>query len=250
MLDVQNVSKNYTLGKTLIPALRGVSFTLEQGQFVSIMGPSGCGKTTLLNILGCIDQPSDGRVLFRGTDIRNLTDNQRTDTRLDQIGFIFQSFNLVPVLTAAENIELPLVLAKVPKQQRKARVQELVELVGLGDFVKHKPDELSGGQRQRVAIARALVNRPTLIIADEPTANLDSETGEAILQAMARLNRQEGVSFIFSTHNPDILQYATRHIRLKDGLVVEDQLVDQVADSLASQSSSQSIDQNPQGSTP
>jgi putative ABC transport system ATP-binding protein len=222
LLEVRNLDKDYSLGKTTIQALRGVNLSIDHGEFVSIMGPSGCGKTTLLNVLGCIDRPTRGQVLFGGTDVSGLSDNQETDKRLEEIGFIFQSFNLVPVLTAAENIELPLVLAGMPKARRKARVDSLVETVGLQQYRRHRPDELSGGQRQRVAIARALVNEPSLVIADEPTANLDSETGAAILEVMGRLNRDEGVTFIFSTHNPEILKYAGRHIRLKDGLLVED----------------------------
>ncbi|MFH2113389.1 MAG: ABC transporter ATP-binding protein [Spirochaetota bacterium] len=222
LLEVRNLDKDYSLGKTTIAALRGLNLSIDHGEFVSIMGPSGCGKTTLLNILGCIDRPTRGQVLFGGTDVTGLSDDQETDKRLGEIGFIFQSFNLVPVLTAAENIELPLVLAGMPKVRRKARVDSLVETVGLQQYRKHRPDELSGGQRQRVAIARALVNEPALVIADEPTANLDSENGEAILEVMGRLNREAGVTFIFSTHNPEILKYAGRHIRLRDGRLVED----------------------------
>ncbi|TFG81287.1 MAG: ABC transporter ATP-binding protein, partial [Spirochaetales bacterium] len=182
--------------------------------------PSGCGKTTLLNILGCIDRPTSGTLVFDGRDVTTLSDNQEADKRLARIGFIFQSFNLVPVLTMYENIELPMILAKVPRPERRRRVDHLIELVALEEFIKHKPDELSGGQRQRVAIARALVNRPGLVIADEPTANLDSETGDLILEAMREMNQKENVTFVFSTHNPDILRYASRVIRLKDGLIV------------------------------
>jgi putative ABC transport system ATP-binding protein len=222
LLEVRNLDKDYSLGKTTIAALRGVNLSIDQGEFVSIMGPSGCGKTTLLNILGCIDRPTRGQVMFGGSDVASLSDDQETDKRLNEIGFIFQSFNLVPVLSAAENIELPLVLAGMPKARRRARVDGLIDTVGLQQYRRHRPDELSGGQRQRVAIARALVNEPALVIADEPTANLDSETGAAILEVMGRLNKEAGVTFVFSTHNPDILKYADRHIRLRDGLIVED----------------------------
>lgn len=222
LLEVRDLHKDYSLGKTTIPALRGLNLSIDRGEFVSIMGPSGCGKTTLLNILGCIDRPSRGQVFFSGIDVAGLSDDQETDKRLGEIGFIFQSFNLVPVLTAAENIELPLVLAGMPKAIRRARVDKLIEIVGLEQFRKHRPDELSGGQRQRVAIARSLVNEPSLVIADEPTANLDSDTGAAILEVMGQLNREAGVTFVFSTHNPEILKYAGRHIRLKDGRLVED----------------------------
>jgi putative ABC transport system ATP-binding protein len=219
LLQIRELEKEYHLGKTIIPALRGLSFDIDNGDFVSIMGPSGCGKTTLLNIIGCIDKPTRGTVLFKGIDVSTLSENQEADLRQREIGFIFQSFNLVPVLSVCENIELPLLLGRHSKAERQARVTRLVELVGLNDCAKHKPDELSGGQRQRVAIARALVNNPSLIIADEPTANLDSENSRLILEEMARLNREEGVSFIFSTHNPDILPYAKRLIRLKDGQI-------------------------------
>jgi len=222
LLQVHALEKDYHLGKTIIPALRGLSFNIAEGDFLSIMGPSGCGKTTLLNILGCIDKPSRGTVYFKGVDLSTLSENQEADLRHREIGFIFQSFNLVPVLTVAENIELPLLLGKAGKKERRKRVDELVRLVDLSEFAVHRPDELSGGQRQRVAIARALVNRPSLVIADEPTANLDSENARMVLEEMAKLNRQEGVSFIFSTHNPEILEYARRLIRLKDGLIVED----------------------------
>jgi len=221
LLQLEGIGKDYHLGKTVIHALKEVSFSVEEGDFVSLVGPSGCGKTTLLNILGCIDRPTAGRVYFNGTDLSKLSDNREAEIRLEKIGFIFQSFNLVPVLTCFENIEFPLILAGVPRKQRRERVDRLIRIVGLEEFARHRPDELSGGQRQRVAIARALVNRPSLIIADEPTANLDSATGDIILETMARLNREEKVTFIFSTHNPEILRYARRIIRLKDGRVTE-----------------------------
>jgi len=219
LLHVEGINKDYHLGKAVIHALKDVSFTIGHGDFVSIVGPSGCGKTTLLNILGCIDKQTTGKVSFEGQDLSKLSDNQEADIRLGKIGFIFQSFNLVPVLTCFENIEFPLILAGVNGRERKKRVLRLVEMVGLQDFIAHKPDELSGGQRQRVAIARALVNSPALVIADEPTANLDSVTGGAILETMAALNREDKVTFIFSTHNPEIMRYAHRIIRLKDGVI-------------------------------
>jgi len=218
------VTKNYHLGKTTIQALKDIDFTIEEGEFISIVGPSGCGKTTLLNIIGCIDKPTSGKLLFKDKDVTLLTDNQEADNRLAEIGFIFQSFNLVPVLSMYENIEIPLILAKVPRKERRKRIDHLIELVDLQEFVKHKPDELSGGQRQRVAIARALVNKPSLIIADEPTANLDSVSGDRILEAMREMNRQEKVTFIFSTHNQEILRFASRIIHLKDGLITSDEI--------------------------
>ena len=220
IISVRDVKKDYQLGKTLIPALRGVSFDIHEGEFLSIVGPSGCGKSTMLNIIGCIDKPSSGHVSFQGTDLATLTDDQEAEIRLNKIGFIFQSFNLVAVLDVRENIEFPLMLNKVPKAERTKLVDYLIEVVGLKDFVDHKPDELSGGQRQRVAIARALVNKPRLVIADEPTANLDSDTSVKIMEVMKALNDHEKVSFIFSTHNELIEKYAKRVIRFKDGLVV------------------------------
>jgi putative ABC transport system ATP-binding protein len=219
LLEVRGVTKDYRLGKTVIHALRGVDFTIEAGDFVSIVGPSGCGKTTLLNIIGCIDKPSSGTVILAGDDVSTFDDDREADTRLSRIGFIFQSFNLVAVLDVRENIEFPLILAKLPKEERARRVDRLVELVGLGEFVGHKPDELSGGQRQRVAIARALVNRPSIVIADEPTANLDSATSTTIMEAMKALNEEEKVTFIFSTHNELIERYAKRVLTIKDGLI-------------------------------
>jgi len=225
ILSVRDVTKNYQLGKTLIPALKGVSFDIHEGEFLSIVGPSGCGKSTLLNLIGCIDKATSGTVTFQGVDLASLNDDQEADIRLNKIGFIFQSFNLVAVLNVVENIEFPLLMRKVPKAERRKIVEHLIDVVGLSEFVGHKPDELSGGQRQRVAIARALVNQPRLVIADEPTANLDSETPMTIMEAMKRLNSEDKVSFIFSTHNELIEKYAKRVIRLKDGLIVGDHLL-------------------------
>ncbi len=222
IISVRDVRKDYQLGKTTIAALKGVSFDIHEGEFLSIVGPSGCGKSTLLNLIGCIDKATSGQVLFQGTDLATLNDDQEADIRLNKIGFIFQSFNLVAVLDVRENIEFPLLMNKVPKAQRTKLVDHLVDLVGLRDYVDHRPDELSGGQRQRVAIARALVNKPRLVIADEPTANLDSETSVKIMEVMKALNEHERVSFIFSTHNDLIEKYAKRVIRLKDGLITGD----------------------------
>jgi putative ABC transport system ATP-binding protein len=223
MISVKGIKKDYQLGKTLIPALKGVSFDIHEGEFLSIVGPSGCGKSTMLNIIGCIDKPTAGQVTFQGTDLATLNDDQEAEIRLNKIGFIFQSFNLVAVLDVRENIEFPLLMNKIPKAERRKTVDRLVDIVGLKEFADHKPDELSGGQRQRVAIARALVNQPRLVIADEPTANLDSDTSVKIMEVMKSLNDHEKVSFIFSTHNELIEKYAKRVIRLRDGLVVGDQ---------------------------
>jgi putative ABC transport system ATP-binding protein len=225
MISVKAIKKDYQLGKTTIPALKGVSFDIHEGEFLSIVGPSGCGKSTMLNIIGCIDKPTSGQVTFQGTDLATLNDDQEAEIRLNKIGFIFQSFNLVAVLDVRENIEFPLLMNKVPKAERSKIVDRLVDIVGLKEFADHKPDELSGGQRQRVAIARALVNNPRLVIADEPTANLDSDTSTKIMEVMKDLNDHEKVSFIFSTHNELIEKYAKRVIRLRDGLVVGDHTV-------------------------
>ncbi len=220
IVEIRNVKKNYYLGKTVIPALKGVSLQVDRGDFLSVAGPSGCGKSTLLNIAGCIDKPSGGEVFFEGENLADLNDNEEADRRLHGIGFIFQAFNLIPVLTVTENVEFPLILKKVPRKERRERAAHLLEQVGLSDYASHKPDELSGGQRQRVAVARALINTPRLVIADEPTANLDSRTGEAVVEVMRNLNEEEGVSFLFSTHNPAVMKYAKRVVNLKDGEIV------------------------------
>lgn len=219
LVELKDVHKDYALGKTTIHALRGVDLSIEPGEFATIAGPSGCGKTTLLNLVGCIDKPTAGDVRFAGTDVTTLSDKQEAHLRLSRIGFIFQSFNLIPVLTVYENVEFPTVLAGKNRNHRRDYIRHLLDAVGLDQYAHHKPDELSGGQRQRVAIARALVNQPELVIADEPTANLDSETGEAVLQVMKRLNEEDKVTFLFSTHDPEVMKHADRVIRLRDGLV-------------------------------
>jgi putative ABC transport system ATP-binding protein len=221
LVEIDTVVKDYSLGRTTIHALKGVSLSIEAGEFTSIVGPSGCGKTTMLNLIGCIDRPTSGSITFDGMATAAIGDDAEASLRLAKIGFIFQSFNLVPVLTIAENIEIPLMLARRPKLERKRRVEELIELVGLREYASHKPDELSGGQRQRVAIARALANEPRLVIADEPTANLDGATGETILQAMKALNEKKGVTFLFSTHDPRVMRFARRIVKLRDGEIEE-----------------------------
>ncbi len=223
LVALENVSKDYALGETTIHAVREVTLTIEPGEFVSVVGPSGCGKTTLLNIIGCIDSPTAGTATFDGIQTTGLADAQAADIRLSHIGFVFQSFNLVPVLSVRENIELPMVLAGSPRTRRREVAEHLIEAVGLTQFATHKPSELSGGQRQRVAIARALVNQPRLVIADEPTANLDSQTGSDVLAVMRRLNEEENVTFVFSTHDTTILEYARRIITLKDGRTVSEE---------------------------
>ena len=225
ILEVRGVTKDYHLGKTVIHALRGIDFTVLPGDFLSIVGPSGCGKTSLLNMIGCIDKPTSGSIRIDGVDISTFGDNEEADTRLAKIGFIFQSFNLVAVLDIRENIEFPLILAKVDKAERQRRIDHLVDLLGLKEFEGHRPDELSGGQRQRVAIARALVNKPSIVIADEPTANLDSVTSTTVMEAMKRLNEEEAVTFIFSTHNELIERYAKRVLTIKDGQITGERLI-------------------------
>src|SRR5450432_599928 len=218
IVSVKDAVKNYTLGKVVVPALRGVSLDVGAGDFISIAGPSGSGKTTLLNLIGCVDTPTSGTVEVAGKITRDLSERQLTDLRLNTLGFIFQSFNLVSVLTLFQNVELPLLLQKsIGTADRRRRVEELLEKVGLREHENHRPSELSGGQRQRVAIARALVTRPQIVLADEPTANLDSVTGQNILDLMKDLNRTEGTTFIFSTHDQKVMSYANAIVRLADG---------------------------------
>ncbi|MCB9495668.1 MAG: ABC transporter ATP-binding protein [Fibrobacteria bacterium] len=220
IVEIRDLVKNYQLDTTVVPALRGVSLHIEEGDFLSIVGPSGSGKTTLLNIIGCIDEATSGSVRFGGEETTSLSDRARTELRLHRIGFIFQSFNLIPVLNVVENVEFPLLLQRgVSRRMARDRAMELVEAVGLDEHTRHRPGELSGGQRQRVAIARALATRPDLVLADEPTANLDSVTGEQILNLMRDLNHTRGTTFIFSTHDPQVLTYARRVVRVRDGLM-------------------------------
>lgn len=217
-IEIIKVTKEYRLGHTSIQALKGIDLAVEKGEFLSVVGSSGSGKTTLLNIIGCLDTASRGEVKINGVNIRHLTDTQRTELRLRSLGFIFQTFNLIPVLNVFENIEFPLLLMNnVPRKAVIARVHALIEQVGLTGFIRHRPAELSGGQRQRVAIARALVTRPAIVLADEPTANLDTETGNTILGLMKAINQTEKSTFIFSTHDPEVLKYAERIVTIKDG---------------------------------
>jgi putative ABC transport system ATP-binding protein len=221
IVTIKDVVKEYHLGQTVVQALRGVSLTVDKGDFISIAGPSGSGKTTLLNLLGCVDTATRGLVEVAGKDTAKLSERALTDLRLNTIGFIFQSFNLVSVLTVFQNVEFPLLLQnKLSASERKARVTALLEQVGLATHMKHRPNELSGGQRQRVAIARALVTDPLIILADEPTANLDSVTGASILDLMRTLNKTKGTTFIFSTHDHKVMQHANAVIRLADGVVI------------------------------
>jgi putative ABC transport system ATP-binding protein len=221
LIRLEDVKRTYLLGETPVPAVRGVSLELHAGELTALVGPSGSGKSTLLNLVGCIDAPDSGRVLVEGVDVATLSDDARSRLRNRKIGFIFQSFNLVPVLDARENVELPLLLQDVPAAERRARVDQAIADVGLEEFAHHPPDKLSGGQRQRVAIARALVTRPLLVLADEPTANLDSETARRILDLMVDLNARRGVTFLFSTHDEKLMARVGRHVHLRDGLLVD-----------------------------
>jgi len=219
LIEIKNVTKIYELGKTKVVALNGINLEVQYGEIISICGPSGSGKTTLLNLIGCLDKPTDGEIKILGTDVLSLSDNKLSEIRGRHIGFIFQTFNLIPVLTAYENVEYPLFLQNVPARERKKRVLMILEEVGLTEFIHHKPDELSGGQRQRVAIARALVTKPEIVLADEPTANLDTKTGESILELMQRMNKEYGTTFIFSTHDHKVLKYANKIYYLRDGKI-------------------------------
>lgn len=223
IVEVRNVKKMYPLGKVEVPAVKGVSFDIEKGDFISIAGPSGSGKTTILNMIGLIDKPTSGDIAIDGRQTAGLSDRELTRFRHEVLGFIFQSFNLIPVLDIWENVEFPLLLGKA--QMDKARKKEwigwLIDEVGLTEWKNHKPNELSGGQRQRVAIARALVTKPQIVLADEPTANLDSATGEQIIELMKKINRELDTTFIFSTHDAKIVGIADHIIRLRDGLITE-----------------------------
>ncbi|MDR3573690.1 MAG: ABC transporter ATP-binding protein [Anaerolineaceae bacterium] len=225
---VENVTRSYQVGKLETQALRGVSLSIENGEFTALVGPSGSGKTTLLQLIGCLDQPTSGRVFINGKDVSQLNRNQRADMRRGTIGYVFQFFALIPTLTAYENIEMPLLLVGQAAAERRKRVTELLESVDLVDHANHRPDQLSGGQQQRVAIARALATRPALILADEPTANLDTPNGKQVMETMTRLNKETGVTFVFATHDPRVFNYARRVVTLRDGLVAENGVLDKV----------------------
>ncbi len=220
--EIRDVSKSYGSGPGRVTALKDVSLTIQPGEFTVFCGPSGSGKTTLLNQIGCLDAPSEGELLLQGRPTRTLTSRQLSRLRADKIGFVFQSFNLIPVLSARENVELALELARRPEDAGAAAAATLAQ-VGLAGLEHRRPNELSGGQQQRVAIARALVKKPLIVIADEPTANLDSDNGEQVLATMARLNRELGTTFLFSSHDPMVIAHGRRVITLRDGKVVSDQ---------------------------
>jgi len=222
LIEVSNLEKTYVLGTVEVSALCGVSLDIERNEYVAIMGPSGSGKSTLMNILGCLDTPSKGTYKFGDQFVSDMNDDQLAEIRNRQIGFVFQTFNLLPRANALHNVELPLIYAGVPAAKRRGKAKEALELVGLGDRVNHKPNELSGGQRQRVAIARALINSPSIILADEPTGNLDTKTGEEIMKIFSELHEQ-GNTIILVTHEEYIAEHANRIVRLRDGLIERDE---------------------------
>ena len=222
VIDASNLSKTYNPDTIPVKAIDSVSLQLERGEFAALVGPSGSGKTTLLNLLGGLDKPDTGTILINGTDITKLTENRLVDYRLHNIGFIFQAYNLVPVLTARENVEFIMLLQNTPKSERDKRVIDLLQQVGLGDKLNVRPSQLSGGQQQRVAVARALASKPQFILADEPTANLDSKSASNLLDIMAMLNKEENMTFIFSTHDQRVIERARRVITLVDGKISSD----------------------------
>lgn len=220
LIEIQKVEKEYFLGQTIVNALQGIDLTIGKGKFVAVWGPSGSGKTTLLNLIGAIDAPTRGKLLINGHEIKKMSDNQRADLRNTTIGYVFQKFNLVPVLSALENVMLPLQIRGIAKSEAREKALERLDEVGLSTFVNQRPDKMSGGQQQRVAIARALVASPSLVIADEPTANLDSETSKMIIDLMRALNQKEKITFVFSTHDQRLLDRVDELIRLEDGKIM------------------------------
>jgi putative ABC transport system ATP-binding protein len=222
LIAAEDVSRSYHLGASLVPAVRAVSLSISGGEFVALRGPSGSGKTTLLNLLGLLDRPDTGRVAVEGRDGEALSENDRSDLRRDRFGFVFQTFNLIPVLSSEENVAYPMVLAGVEAAERRERARQLLAAVGLSGKEAVRPDLLSGGQRQRVAIARALSNKPAVVFADEPTANLDSRTSEEILDLMRSINASQGVAFLFATHDPLVVSRARRIVTLHDGAIESD----------------------------
>ncbi len=222
VVKIENITRTYQIGKLETHALRGVSLSINNGEFTALVGPSGSGKTTLLQMIGCLDQPTSGRINIDGKEVTSLNRNQRADMRKGHIGFIFQFFALIPTLTAYENIEMPLLLNGHSPKERRDRVMELLKAVDLTERANNRPDQLSGGQQQRIAIARALAPKPALVLADEPTANLDTENGKQVMDLMQKLNKDTGVTFIFATHDPRVIHYARRVVTLEDGLIVKD----------------------------
>ena len=221
LLEIRNIRRDFKLGTEVLQVLKGINLSIEKGEYVALMGPSGSGKSTLMNILGCLDTPTSGEYILNGKDVSKMSDSELADIRNKEIGFVFQTFNLMPRTTALDNVALPMVYAGVNKEKRHQRAKEVLKLVGLEDRMLHKPNELSGGQRQRVAVARALVNQPSIILADEPTGNLDSKTSYEIMNLFDEIY-QKGNTVILVTNEEDIAHYAKRIIRLKDGLIETD----------------------------
>jgi len=219
ILEVREVKKSYRMGKVIVPALRSVSFDVEEGEFLTIFGPSGSGKSTLLHLMGCLDRPDEGEILIDGFNVLKLSDDKRAELRLTKIGFVFQFFNLLPRLTALNNVQLPLSLTDVSEKEASEKAKEILKIVGLEARMNHRPSELSGGEQQRVAIARALINNPKIVLADEPTGNLDTKTGWEIVQLMKKLSDEKGQTIVAVTHDPNIAEKADRIIHLKDGLI-------------------------------
>lgn len=221
LLQITDIKRDFKLGNETLHVLKGIDLVIEKGEYVALMGPSGSGKSTLMNILGCLDTPTSGQYILNGKDVSKMTDGELADIRNKEIGFVFQTFNLMPRTTALDNVALPMVYAGIGKEKRRARAKEVLELVGLSDRMTHKPNELSGGQRQRVAVARALVNYPSIILADEPTGNLDSKTSHEIMALFNEIH-QKGNTVILVTHEEDIARHAHRIIRLRDGIIDKD----------------------------
>lgn len=222
LIKLENIHKVYELGKVKIQALRGVDLEIEKGESMSIIGPSGCGKSTLLNLIGCLDRPTEGRIFVNGKDVSKLSDNELACIRREKIGFVFQFFYLIPTLTALRNVMLPMVFAGIKREEREERAMKLLEIVGLKERMNHKPSELSGGERQRVAIARAMANSPEIILADEPTGNLDSKSGKEIVNILLKLNKKYGVTLVIVTHDAYIAKTSKRIIYLKDGKIIKE----------------------------
>jgi len=220
-LEFREITKSYVMGENTVHALKSISSTIKKGEWVSIMGPSGSGKSTLMNILGCLDRPTTGKYFLDGAEVGSLGDDQLATERNKKIGFVFQNFNLLPRMDSLNNVALPLIYAGIPREERLKKAAHALERVGLGDRLDHRPNELSGGQRQRVAIARALVNDPTIVLADEPTGNLDTRSGEEVMEIFKDLHRQ-GRTIVLVTHEPEIAEFAERVIVVRDGIIIED----------------------------
>lgn len=225
VIEAQNLKKRYQMGKLDVSALKGVNLRVEAGEFMSIMGSSGSGKTTLLNLIGALDRPTEGRVLIKGTDIAGLDDNELADLRNREIGFVFQFFNLMARMSALKNVEMPMAFAGVLQERRKKRATELLERVGLGDRLDHRPTELSGGEQQRVAIARALVNDPSVVLCDEPTGNVDTETGKEIIMILRKLNKEQRQTFVIVTHDPLVAGSVDRIAHMQDGIIIREETI-------------------------